>query len=190
LTRFCLAGQTLLVEVNAKYPDRPKGVLDGEGIFGDPRHAARESDHNPNDYGVVTAWDIAAAPFVNQLVNLLKESRDKRLKYIIWNHHIWSLARASEGWREYDGEDPHTGHAHISFSASALQYDRTDPWNIYKEVDDEDMTPEQDKRQKHIEDMLEKLTTNRRPDKKDADKTHLSLADLYNQGEEIKNAVS
>jgi hypothetical protein len=36
--------------------------------------------------------------------------------YIIWNHRIWSAARASDGWREYGGANPHTDHIHISQS--------------------------------------------------------------------------
>lgn len=186
--RFCYAGQELRAEVDANYPDRPTNV---DGILGDADHAARESDHNPNDYDVVTAWDITTTPWLDWFVNRLKELKDRRLKYIIWQRHIWSLARDSEGWREYDGDDPHTGHAHISFSASPAQYDRIDPWNIFNTVkDDTDMTPEQDRRQKHIEDMLEKLTVNRRPDKVDADKTHLSLADLYTKVEQLETKLN
>lgn len=186
--RFCYAGQELVAEVDANYPDRP---LTADGTIGDSAHAHRESDHDPNDYSVVTAWDITTTPWLNWFVNLLKDSKDKRLKYIIWQHHIWSLARDSEGWRPYDGEDPHTGHAHISFSASPKQYDRTDPWNIFNATkDDEDMTPEQDKRQKNIEKMLQQLTAPRRTDKKDADPTHLSLADVFTEVEELKTLVN
>lgn len=180
MTRFCKAGEQLLKETNREYPDRPKGVDDGEGIFGDPRHSFLESDHNPNDYDVVTAWDIAKASFVDQFVNLLKESKDPRLKYIIWQHHIWSLARDSEGWREYDGDDPHTGHAHVSFSASPKQFDRTDPWNIFVKETDGDMTPEQAKQLDRIEKALERLMAERRTDHKDVNKHELVLSDVLN----------
>lgn len=44
------------------------------------------------------------------------------ITYIIWNRQIWSVARASEGWRHYSSSsDPntaHTNHVHISFSAT------------------------------------------------------------------------
>lgn len=37
------------------------------------------------------------------------------VKYIIWNRRIWSVQRASEGWRTYTGVNPHTDHVHVSF---------------------------------------------------------------------------
>jgi hypothetical protein len=36
--------------------------------------------------------------------------------YIIYNRHIWGSYRAAEGWRPYVGANPHTDHAHFSFS--------------------------------------------------------------------------
>ena len=54
--------------------------------------------------------------------------------YIIWNHHIWSVARAADGWRTYSGVNPHTDHVHVSFkdlgtgSASSVGLDLT-PWD-------------------------------------------------------------
>lgn len=36
--------------------------------------------------------------------------------YVIWYRRIWSLARASEGWRPYVGDSEHTDHVHVSFS--------------------------------------------------------------------------
>lgn len=38
-----------------------------------------------------------------------------RITYVIWYRHIWSVARASEGWRPYVGVSPHTNHVHVSF---------------------------------------------------------------------------
>ena len=36
--------------------------------------------------------------------------------YIIYNRRIWGSYRAAEGWRPYVGANPHTDHAHFSFS--------------------------------------------------------------------------
>lgn len=36
--------------------------------------------------------------------------------YVIWYRRIWSVARASEGWRPYSGDSDHTDHVHVSFS--------------------------------------------------------------------------
>jgi hypothetical protein len=41
------------------------------------------------------------------------------IKYVIWNRHIWSVARKGEGWRPYSGLSPHTDHVHISFYGTA-----------------------------------------------------------------------
>lgn len=41
------------------------------------------------------------------------------LTYVIWDRHIWSVARAGEGWRNYSGPVPHTDHVHLSFGAQA-----------------------------------------------------------------------
>lgn len=47
-------------------------------------------------------------------------SNASRLKitYVIWYRRIWSVARASEGWRSYVGVSPHTDHVHISFRSA------------------------------------------------------------------------
>jgi hypothetical protein len=37
------------------------------------------------------------------------------IMYIIWNRRIWSAARQDEGWRDYNGDNPHTDHIHFSF---------------------------------------------------------------------------
>jgi hypothetical protein len=42
-------------------------------------------------------------------------ARRMGLQYIIWNRQIWSSSRASEGWRNYTGDNPHTDHIHFSF---------------------------------------------------------------------------
>jgi hypothetical protein len=34
---------------------------------------------------------------------------------VIHNRQIWTVQRASEGWRPYSGPSPHKGHVHLSF---------------------------------------------------------------------------
>jgi peptidoglycan hydrolase-like protein with peptidoglycan-binding domain len=64
----------------------------------------------------------AAADF---LAWLTKDGRDgtpganaRRLgvMYVIYNRKIWSHWSADQGWRAYDGYDPHTSHIHVSLS--------------------------------------------------------------------------
>lgn len=38
------------------------------------------------------------------------------ITYVIWYRRIFSVARASEGWRPYSGDSDHTDHVHVSFS--------------------------------------------------------------------------
>lgn len=40
------------------------------------------------------------------------------IMYMIFDHQIWSAARADEGWRDYNGANPHTDHVHFSFAWS------------------------------------------------------------------------
>ncbi len=38
------------------------------------------------------------------------------IMYMIFDRQIWSAARADEGWRDYNGANPHTDHVHFSFA--------------------------------------------------------------------------
>lgn len=41
--------------------------------------------------------------------------------YIVWNRQIWGAYRAGEGWRSYNGTNPHTDHVHFSFAWPGAQ---------------------------------------------------------------------
>jgi hypothetical protein len=96
------------------FPDRDKA---SDGWIGDPAHAARDSDHNPDERGLVHAIDVDRDLSPNgdmqAFVDHLVAREDPRLTYIIFNRRIWS---ASREWkpRTYTGPNPHTGHAHFS----------------------------------------------------------------------------
>jgi hypothetical protein len=173
MSRLARALVQLIGEVNNKYPDRPKSA---DGTYGDTAHAARVSDHNPNSAGVVTAWDITTAPWSDKFALWLARKENRRVKYVIWDHGIWT---PEKGWHRYDGDDPHVGHIHLSLSADPSQYDRTDLWNVGTYDLDDDMTPAESKMLAETHAMLKQLVAPRRPDKQDIDPQHLSLADLY-----------
>lgn len=172
--RLATALGVLRDRVDELHPDRPRGA---DGTIGDPAHAARASDHNPNVLGVVTAWDCTAAPFVDDLAEQLRRlgrSGDRRVKYVIWKGRIAS-AVDRWAWRPYDG-DPHTGHLHLSLSGDPAQYARTDPWPIGQpREDDDDMTP--DELRDVLQDELAKVHGTETKGK-DADPTHVSLLDV------------
>lgn len=114
-------------QIDRRWPDRDHA---SDGTIGDAAHASRDSDHNPDPSstppGVVRALDIDAnllrghpdemQRFANQLVGCAQKRRDRsRLAYVIYNRRI---AQASSNWlwRTYDGDNPHTSHAHVSFT--------------------------------------------------------------------------
>lgn len=131
--------RVLLGQVNAAYPGRSRV---SDGTVGDRTHQGRASDHNPHitdgPYGVVTALDITHDPAggcdAGQIVRALYDSRDPRVKYIIWDRRIANstpVGRApARAWRIYTGSNPHTRHCHISVRAQKAHYDDPRSWAI------------------------------------------------------------
>lgn len=126
----------LLDEINAIAPGRSKV---SDGTIGDARHAASDSDHNPNDADVVTARDFTHDPAtgadMHRISRRIVAVAPPALKYLIWNRQIWSRARADEGWRPYRGSNPHTRHMHVSVGRgpdghSTGPYDDTSTWGL------------------------------------------------------------
>jgi hypothetical protein len=130
---------TLREQVNKKAPNRSKA---SDGTIGDPAHQSRASDHNPwvrdGAVGVVTAMDITHDPDKNcdadELASAIRESRDERVKYIIWNRQIANSSpqgnRPAWAWRPYTGKNGHTKHVHISAKSDKGHYDSTSEWEI------------------------------------------------------------
>lgn len=127
-------------EITEAYPGRKPGSLQ---TIGDPNHSSRESQHNPNAAGVVTAIDVMndkAGPDGDWLCDyLVKRGKagDPRIWYIVWDRHIYS---DTYNWvkQEYKGTDPHTSHVHMSLKQTPAAYDNTAPWGI--EGDDMEAT--------------------------------------------------
>lgn len=119
--------------VNNKAQNRSKI---NDGTIGDKYHANRKSDHNPwvkdGEMGVVTALDIthdiANGCDCSKLANSIVKSRDKRVKYIIWNLRI--INSKSWIWRRYKGKNPHSKHIHISVKEFKNYYDSSKIWDI------------------------------------------------------------
>lgn len=131
---------TLRTEVNKAFPKRDKA---SDGWIGDPKHAARKSDHNPDwtsrPPGVVRALDVDIEPDGRpdlDLRTLLLRATigDPRVFYVISNGRIYSR---TYGWaaRVYTGTNPHNKHVHVSLlgddltpaAAHDIAYD-TRPW--------------------------------------------------------------
>src|SRR5215467_13984012 len=109
---------TLYAQVNQQAPPAGRDTTD-DAFIGDTSHAARASDHNPNDRGVVCALDITHSPRpggfnADNFFVLLQRNRDMRLKYFIHNRLIVSSTNNPWVARPYHGSNPHTEHIHIS----------------------------------------------------------------------------
>ncbi|TXH40610.1 MAG: peptidoglycan-binding protein [Desulfurellales bacterium] len=130
--------EKLLGQLNALFPNRAKV---SDGAVGNAEHASRKSDHNPwfkdsKGTGIVSARDFT---FDNNpadgvgidchwLAKVLFESRDPRIKYIIWNGRI--TKKDKSGWKPYNGPNPHKHHLHLSVVSDPALYDDMSPWNL------------------------------------------------------------
>jgi lysozyme family protein len=126
-------------QINARFPGRSTA---SDGLIGDAAHQSRASDHNPwvidNGVGVVTAIDITHDPAhgcdANAIVLALWSSRDRRIKYLIWNRRIANShpigAAPAWTWRTYTGESPHDHHFHLSVLPDKAAYDDVSAWTI------------------------------------------------------------
>lgn len=130
---------TLRDEVNQAAPQRSKA---SDGTIGDAAHCQRQSDHNPwvrdGSIGVVTAMDITHDPShgcdANNIAESIRDNRDDRVKYIIWNQRIANSSpignNSAWAWRQYTGSNPHTKHIHISVKSDKPNYDSTVEWQV------------------------------------------------------------
>jgi hypothetical protein len=122
-------------QINAMAPDRSRA---SDGTIGDSAHASRDSDHNPwvrlGKIGIVTAMDITHDPAdgcdAEAIVNKLIESRDARIKYIIWRRRIISSIVQPWVWRGYTKKNPHERHFHLSVHPDQVRFDSVEDWKI------------------------------------------------------------
>lgn len=104
---------TLIKQVNELAPSRSRA---SDGWRGDKAHAARKSEHNPDEDGSVDAVDITNDPAggcdAQKLADAIVSSKDKRVKTLIHNGKILTPAKGWT-WRKYSGKNPHKTHLHI-----------------------------------------------------------------------------
>ena len=125
----------LISAVNALAPGRS---TISDGTIGDTAHAARKSDHNPNDFGVVTAVDLTHDPVkgadMHQITEFMRLERDPRIKYVIWDGRMFAsyqtVMRNPWEWGNYSGTNQHRLHSHTSVVSDPKVYDQTGRWTI------------------------------------------------------------
>lgn len=115
---------TLRAEVEKAHPGRSKV---SDGTVGDTSHSARVSDHNPDENGIVHAWDVTVwdgpdadnlDDVAQPLAEFLRARRDPRVKYVI---HRGQMFRSYDKpgipawtWSPYTGPNGHFHHVHVS----------------------------------------------------------------------------
>jgi len=134
----CRALIQLVTQINTAYPGRD---TTSDGAIGDAEHASRSSDHNPwvidpvDNVGVVTAQDIdedlsSEIHSLKDVVVAICKSRDKRVKYIIYEGQITVQGSDLQAWKPYHGTNAHKHHAHISVNKEKKYWDDPSPWAI------------------------------------------------------------
>jgi len=90
------------------------------GIWGDKRHREENpsSDHNTADALDIGIKNIDQGNLVTQ--KLIKEAKDRNIKYIIFNSRIWDAK--TNAWSAYTGKNPHKTHVHTSFNRVKKQF--------------------------------------------------------------------
>jgi hypothetical protein len=107
-------------DANQRWPSRKKA---SDGIMGDARHQKTKSDHNLGN-----AFDLTHDPEAGCSGDVIAAAaiKDPRVKYVIWNHHIFNRQRGDTQFRPYRGKNPHTKHCHVSILAASRSDTR--PW--------------------------------------------------------------
>lgn len=125
-------------EINTRYPNRGKG---SDGTIGDPAHAARTSDHNPDAQGIVRAFDmdedltggdVDTGDEARAIVEHLRARRDPRIKYVIYSGELFSSyatkTRRPWTWGPYSGPNQHNRHVHISILPTDAAAENMSTW--------------------------------------------------------------
>lgn len=116
-------------ELDSEFPGRPK-----DGTIGDAAHAARPSEHNPDNdpdpmpKGAVSAMDIYTSK-IDKVRVLDKLKKDSRTWYVIHAGYIYSR-KNNFAKVKYEGSNPHTSHIHLSLNQTKAAHDSKASWGI------------------------------------------------------------
>jgi hypothetical protein len=112
-----------------------------DGAKGDKAHEKRKSDHNPDPFpnGIVRAIDVTHDPGggcdCSRLASRIRERRDPRVAYVIFNRRIMAGQAGPSPWvwRRYNGPSPHTHHMHVSIRHTEAAENDRGTWHILEE---------------------------------------------------------
>lgn len=119
-----------LAQLNVQMRKRYPGIV--IGTIGDKNHKP-PSQHIPEADGSVDACDyMIGAKFppaeAARLFRTLRAGRDRRILYAIYDRKIFSSVTQPWKLRDYQGDDPHTGHLHLS--VNDLHEQDGSPWRL------------------------------------------------------------
>lgn len=130
----------------------PATAASAWGTIADAAHDST-SDHAPHTYTalgstpVVCAADFPHAPALGldggAFTETLRQSRDPRIAYVIFNGRIFSSTNTPWTWRTYTGSDKHDTHWHVSTVHTAAA-DSIEPWQMPGSATGGDMDFNQD----------------------------------------------
>lgn len=119
-----------LADATQRWPRRNR---ESDGIMPSAEHtkANPTSDHELGNAGDLT-HDPGSGANCNVLAAQLVGSKDRRIKYIIWNRFIWfpAAGKRPEGWSGYKGSNPHTRHIHVSIKPESRNDLSPWPWSL------------------------------------------------------------
>lgn len=119
-----------LAQLNKQLRKRYPGIV--IGTIGDKHHKP-PSQHVPEADGSVDASDYMIGHYfprreADRTFRALLRNRDPRLLYVIYDRKIFSSVVQPFRVRDYDGDDPHTGHMHVS--VNDLHERDGSPWKL------------------------------------------------------------
>lgn len=139
--RVAASLRTLLVQVETHWPTRHPT----DGTIASSSHTKwPASDHGRDPAGIVRAGDVGEveAGQMDELGELLRLSRDSRIKYVIHDRRMFSSYRKREvppfTWRDYTGSNLHSNHLHISVVNTADN--DIAPWKLWDEEEESVIT--------------------------------------------------
>lgn len=142
------AAQSLAVlfrQLNEAYPARSRL---SDGTVCNPDNHTPSSDHCPHDFpgwgsDIVTAGDYTHDSGhgcdMAEVSEAIRQSRDRRVKYVIFNRRIFSATVSPWQWRPYSGLNPHDRHMHLSVVGASAADDIAE-WKTTMALTDDDIS--------------------------------------------------
>jgi hypothetical protein len=153
MARRAYALDVIRAEIGGRWDGRD---IRSDGWIGNAEHAARDSDHNPNDDDVVQAIDVDEHTDKSErsdevgrwLWDELLASQDPRIKFVIYERRMFSsyASRRGPAWTVGPASG-HTQHLHLSVVDDPKLYDSRVRWFAIPTTTppkDDAMTPAQE----------------------------------------------